>query len=90
MTVNAGVSDSRVLWIWCSSGLKPRRLESFKLPNAPQFSETLEVVVGLYLSSLECEDLDRWIDRDTQLPVRRSGPRPVALFTMNRLCSSAV
>ena len=53
MAAHAGVSDSTVLRIWRAHGLKPHRLESFKLSNDPQFAETLEVIVGLYLSPPE-------------------------------------
>jgi transposase len=45
-----GISDSSVLRIWRAHGLKPHRVESFKLSKDPQFTEKLEAIVGLYLS----------------------------------------
>lgn len=48
-----GISDSSVLRIWRAHGLKPHRVESFKLSNDPEFSEKLEAIVGLYLSPPE-------------------------------------
>ena len=53
MAAHAGVSDSTVLRIWRAHGLKPHRVESFKLSNDPQFAEKLEAIVGLYLSPPE-------------------------------------
>jgi transposase len=53
MAAHAGVSDSTVLRIWRAHGLKPHRMESFKLSNDPQFAEKLEAIVGLYLSPPE-------------------------------------
>lgn len=48
-----GISDSSVLRIWRAHGLKPHRIESFKLSRDPAFSEKLEAIVGLYLSPPE-------------------------------------
>jgi transposase len=48
-----GVSDSSVLRIWRAHGLKPHRIESFKLSKDPAFSEKLEAIVGLYLNPPE-------------------------------------
>ncbi|OUC16297.1 MAG: IS630 family transposase [Alkalinema sp. CACIAM 70d] len=48
-----GISDSSVLRIWRAHGLKPHRIESFKLSKDPAFSEKLEAIVGLYLSPPE-------------------------------------
>jgi transposase len=39
MAAHAGVSDSTVLRIWRAHGLKPHRVESFKLSNDPQLAE---------------------------------------------------
>jgi transposase len=49
MAAAVGISDSSVLRIWHAHGLKPHRVESFKLSNDPHFSEKLEAIVGLYL-----------------------------------------
>lgn len=48
-----GVSDTTVLRIWRAHGLKPHRVESFKVSRDPQFLEKLEDIVGLYLSPPE-------------------------------------
>ena len=53
MAAAAGVSDSSVLRIWRAHGLKPHRIESFKLSNDPNFSDKLEAIVGLYLAPPE-------------------------------------
>lgn len=50
MAAAVGISDSSVLRIWRIHGLKPHRIETFKLSNDPQFTEKLEAVVGLYLN----------------------------------------
>ena len=39
MAAHAGVSDSAGLRLWRAHGLKPHRVESFKLSNDPQFAE---------------------------------------------------
>ncbi|MGH8030887.1 MAG: IS630 family transposase [Luteimonas sp.] len=53
MAARVGVSDSTVLRIWHAHGLKPHRVETFKLSNDPQFAEKLDAIVGLYLSPPE-------------------------------------
>ena len=49
MAATVGISDSSVLRIWHAHGLKPHRVESFKLSNDPDFTEKLEAIVALYL-----------------------------------------
>ena len=50
--------------IWRAHGLKPHRVESFKLSNDPRFIDKLEAIVGLYLDPPEhalvlcCDDED--------------------------------
>jgi transposase len=44
-----GISEASVRRIWHAHGLKPHRVESFKVSNDPDFSAKLEDVVGLYL-----------------------------------------
>lgn len=39
--------------IWHAHGLKPRRAESFKIGNDPDFAAKLEDVVGLYVKPPE-------------------------------------
>lgn len=46
----AGVSEATVRRVWRAFGLKPHRLETFKLSRDPQFVEKLEDIVGLYLN----------------------------------------
>ena len=49
MAKAAGISVSSVQRIWRARGLRPHRVERFKLSNDPQFVEKLRDVVGLYL-----------------------------------------
>ena len=46
-------SASAVARIWRAHGLKPHRVESFKLSNDPRFIDKLEDIVGLYLDPPE-------------------------------------
>jgi transposase len=48
-----GISDSSVGRIWRVHGLKPHRVESFKISNDPDFAEKLDDIVGLYLNPPE-------------------------------------
>jgi transposase len=53
MAAAAGISEASVRRIWHSHGLKPHRIESFKISNDPEFAEKLEDIVGLYLNPPE-------------------------------------
>ena len=53
MARELGISDSSVGRIWRAHGLKPHRVESFKVSNDPQFAEKLDAIVGLYLDPPE-------------------------------------
>jgi transposase len=53
MAAAAGVSEASVRRVWKAHGLKPHRLESFKLSNDPRFVEKLEDIVALYLNPPE-------------------------------------
>lgn len=53
MAAHVGVSKDTVQRIWSSRGLKPHRVETFKLSNDPRFEEKLVDVVGLYLNPPE-------------------------------------
>ena len=53
MSQAMGISPSTVGRIWRSHGLKPHRIESFKLSNDPLFADKLHDIVGLYLSPPE-------------------------------------
>jgi transposase len=44
-----GVSEATVRRVWRDYGLKPHRLEAFKLSRDPHFVEKLEDIIGLYL-----------------------------------------
>jgi transposase len=50
MAKQVGVSSATVQRIWSNLGLKPHRVESFKVSNDPRFEEKLIDVVGLYLN----------------------------------------
>ena len=53
MAREVGISDSSVGRIWRAHGLKPHRIESFKISNDPNFAQKLEDIVGLYLNPPE-------------------------------------
>jgi transposase len=71
MAAAAGVSKSTVQLVWHARGLKPHRVQTFKLSNDPRFEEKLVDVVGLYLNpparamvfsfdeKTQCQALDR-------------------------------
>lgn len=50
MAAEVGVSPATVQRIWSELGLKPHRVEAFKVSNDPRFSEKLIDVVGMYLN----------------------------------------
>jgi transposase len=50
MAERVGVSPATVQRIWEARGLKPHRVETFKLSRDPQFEAKLVDVVGLYLN----------------------------------------
>jgi transposase len=53
MAREMGVSKASVSRIWRPIGLKPHRVESFKVSNDPLFADKLEAIVGLYLNPPE-------------------------------------
>ena len=53
MAREVGVSEASVRRIWRAHGLKPHRVESFKISNDPNFAAKLEDIVGLYLDPPE-------------------------------------
>jgi transposase len=53
MAREAGISEASVRRIWRAHGLKPHRVESFKVSRDPEFVTKLEDVVGLYLNPPE-------------------------------------
>ena len=53
MAKHAGVSPATVQRIWHDLGIKPHRVDTFKVSNDPAFEEKLTDVVGLYLAPPE-------------------------------------
>lgn len=53
MAETAGISVSAVQRIWRAHGLRPQKVEQFKLSNDPRFVEKLRDVVGLYVNPPE-------------------------------------
>ncbi len=74
MSEATGVSTTTVSGIWRAFGLKPHRVETFKLSTDPLFIEKVRDIVGLYMSPPEravvlCIDeknprFRRWIERN--------------------------
>lgn len=50
MAREMSISKASVSRIWRANGLKPHRVESFKVSNDPPFADKLEAIVGLYLN----------------------------------------
>ena len=53
MAKEMNISKASVSRIWRANGLKPHRVESFKVSNDPNFADKLEAIVGLYLNPPE-------------------------------------
>lgn len=53
MAEAVGASAATVSRVWRAHGLKPHRIETFKVSRDPQFVEKLEDIVGLYMSPPE-------------------------------------
>jgi transposase len=53
MAERVGVSHTTVQKIWAARGLKPHRVDTFKLSSDPRFEEKLVDVVGLYMNPPE-------------------------------------
>lgn len=53
MAAEVGISEASVRRIWHAHGLKPHRIETFKISNDPKFAEKLTSIVGLYLNPPE-------------------------------------
>src|SRR4051794_2345946 len=49
MAARAGIGKDAVARIWSDHGLKPWKVDTFKISNDPRFEEKLVDVVGLYL-----------------------------------------
>src|SRR5204863_1665423 len=50
MAAKVGLNQTAVSRIWRTFGLKPHRVEDFKLSTDPQFIDKVRDVVGLYLN----------------------------------------
>ncbi len=53
MAKASGLAPSTIHRIWHEHGLKPHRVETFKLSNDPQFVEKVRDIVGLYVNPPE-------------------------------------
>jgi len=53
MAKEMSISKASVSRIWRANGLKPHRVESFKVSNDPNFADKLDSIVGLYLNPPE-------------------------------------
>jgi hypothetical protein len=49
MAAAAKISPSSVGRIWREAGLKPHRIDTFKVSNDPEFEEKVADIVGLYM-----------------------------------------
>lgn len=67
LVAEAGISNTSVLRIWRANGLKPHRVQTFKVSRDPDFVEKLEDIVGLYLSPPE-HALVLCCDEKSQVP----------------------
>jgi transposase len=80
MAAHVGIGKDAVARIWADHGLKPWKIETFKISNDPRFEEKLVDVVGLYLNppsravvfsfdeKTQCQALDR---TQPSLPMKR-------------------
>ena len=50
MAKAVGISPSSVGRIWRAAGLKPHRVDTFKVSNDPEFEERVTDIVGLYMN----------------------------------------
>tara|TARA_B100001540_G_scaffold317580_1_gene351367 strand:- start:402 stop:1010 length:609 start_codon:yes stop_codon:yes gene_type:complete len=66
MAEHAGVTRWQVHQIWKAADLKPDRLRTFKISNAPLFAEKVCDVVGLYVNPLD-NALVLSVDEKTQI-----------------------
>jgi len=85
MAARVGIGKDAVARIWADHGLKPWKIDTFKISNDPLFEEKLVDVVGLYLNppsravvfsfdeKTQCQALDR---TQPSLPMKpgRAGP----------------
>jgi len=80
MAAHVGIGKDAVARIWADHGLKPWKIDKFKISNDPRFEEKLVDVVGLYINppsravvfsfdeKTQCQALDR---TQPSLPLKR-------------------
>ena len=80
MAARVGIGKDAVARMWADHGLKPWKVDTFKISNDPRFEEKLVDVVGLYLNppsravvfsfdeKTQCQALDR---TQPSLPMKR-------------------
>ena len=51
LAARVGIGKDSVARIWADHGLKPWRVETFKISNDPRFEDKLVDIVGIYLES---------------------------------------
>jgi hypothetical protein len=66
MASYAGITTWQVHQIWKAAGLKPHRLETFKISNDPEFADKVVDVVGLYMNPPD-NALVLCVDEKTQI-----------------------
>jgi len=66
MAKRMGITVWQVQQIWLAAGLKPHRLQTFKLSNDPKFAEKVVDIVGLYMNPPE-NAMVLSIDEKTQI-----------------------
>lgn len=87
MAQRVNISESAVGRIWRTHGLKPHRVDTFKLSNDKHFQEKLEDVVGLYLSPpdnaivLSCDEKSQMQALDRTQPGLPLKPDRLATMT---------
>jgi transposase len=74
MAAQSGLSPSTIGRIWKTFGLRPHRVDTFKISNDPQFIDKVRDVVGLYLDPPE-KALVLCVDEKSQIQaLDRSAP----------------
>jgi transposase len=72
MAARVGIGKDVVARIWADHGLKPWRVDTFKISNDPRFEEKLVDVVGLYVNPQR----GRWCSATTRRPSARRWTAP--------------
>jgi hypothetical protein len=62
--------------IWRANGLKPHRVDSFKVSNDPLFADKLEAIVGLYLNPTRTPNPSSGLQKLTTSSKRSPALRP--------------